>query len=397
MTEAEDLVGAFVPGETFALAERPSGPLAGPLAGVTFAAKDLFDVAGRRTGGGNPHWKETHAPAIRHARAVQSLLDASAVCVGKTVTDELAYGLSGRNAHYGVPRNGAAPDRLPGGSSSGSASAVSNRLCDVALGTDSGGSVRVPASYCGLFGMRPTHGRISLDGCMKLAPSYDTCGWFARDAALLERVGLVLLGSATTVPGPIRLIYAADLFRAVDTDVAAALAAPAQRLRDYAGAADDQPLFADNLHVWHEASRTMQGFEIWRTHGDWIATARPVFGADVQARFDFAAKVAPAAMAAAERVRASVSERMQHLLPDGTILCLPTVPTVPPQREIEAAILNDIRRRTLELTCIAGLAHCPQVTIPAATAAGLPCGLSLLARPGADEVLLGVVRAVFGG
>jgi Asp-tRNA(Asn)/Glu-tRNA(Gln) amidotransferase A subunit family amidase len=111
---------------------------------------------------------------------VQRLLDAGAQFVGKAHTDELAFSMNGRNAHFGTPRNGGAPDRIPGGSSSGSASAVSNGLCDFALGSDTGGSVRTPASHCGLFGIRPTHGRISLERVLDLAPSFDTCGFFTR-------------------------------------------------------------------------------------------------------------------------------------------------------------------------------------------------------------------------
>ena len=127
------------------------------------------------------------------ARAITCLVEAGASLEGKVHTDELAYSLNGENHFYGTPLNPRAPDRVPGGSSSGSASAVASGACDFALGTDTGGSVRVPASYCGLFGIRPSHGRIPLDGCMPLAPSFDTVGWFARDARLLERVGAVLL------------------------------------------------------------------------------------------------------------------------------------------------------------------------------------------------------------
>src|SRR5262245_20127130 len=163
---------------------RLAGTTTGPLAGLTFAAKDLFDIAGSRVCAGNPDWLRTHAPAEKTAPAVQILLGAGATLVGKTLTDELAFSMSGENIHYGTPLNPAAPDRIPGGSSSGSASATASKLVDFALGTDTSGSIRVPASYCGLFSMRPTHGRISCQGVVPLAPSFDTIGWFARDAAL---------------------------------------------------------------------------------------------------------------------------------------------------------------------------------------------------------------------
>jgi len=167
---------------------------AGPLSGLCFAMKDIYDVAGYPTGCGNPHALALSGIRPASAPVVDTLLAAGAAFVGKVVTDELAFSMNGKNAHFGAPRNGAAPDRIAGGSSSGSASAVSNGLCDFAIGSDTGGSVRAPASHCGLIGLRPTHGRIPLAGCMPLSPGFDTCGWFARDIATFGRVGRVLLG-----------------------------------------------------------------------------------------------------------------------------------------------------------------------------------------------------------
>src|ERR1700716_3902164 len=155
-----DDFGAFVPGQRFRIAGRAGGP----LAGLTFAAKDLFDVARHPTGGGNPDWARCNAVPDRHAWAVQTLLDAGADLIGKTVTDEISLGILGENPFDGTPTNPRAPGHVPGGSSSGSAAAVAAGLCDTALGTDTGGSVRVPASFCGLYGMRPTHGRLDLAG-----------------------------------------------------------------------------------------------------------------------------------------------------------------------------------------------------------------------------------------
>ena len=176
----------FVAGPPLRIAGAPGGP----LAGLTFAAKDLFDVAGHPTGGGNPDWARQNPVPARHAWAVQRLLDAGATLIGKTITDEVSLGILGENPFDGTPLNPTAPDRVPGGSSSGSASAVAQGLCDTALGTDTGGSVRVPASFCGLYGIRPTHGRLDLTGMLPQAPSSDTTGWFARDAAHLRpRVG----------------------------------------------------------------------------------------------------------------------------------------------------------------------------------------------------------------
>src|SRR6056300_1661103 len=185
----EDELGAFCADRDVHIA----GSAPGELAGLTFAAKDVFDIAGFRTGAGNPDWLRTHPPATITASAVQRLLDAGATLVGKTHTDELTYSLNGENFHYGTPVNPNAPGRIPGGSSSGSAAATAGGLVDFALGTDTGGSVRLPASNCGIFGFRPSHGLIDNDGVVPLSPAFDTVGWFARDGGLLQRVGNILL------------------------------------------------------------------------------------------------------------------------------------------------------------------------------------------------------------
>ena len=189
------------------------GAAEGPLAGLTFAAKDILDVAGHVTGGGNPDWKASHQPAKKTAWVVQALVDAGATMVGKTLTDELTRGIFGENSHYGTPTNPRAPDRVPGGSSSGSVAAVAGGLVDFALGSDTGGSVRIPASFCGVFGIRPTHGRIPLDGILLQAPSYDTIGWFARDSEVFARVGTVLLGNEIKKARPHRILIAEDAFQ----------------------------------------------------------------------------------------------------------------------------------------------------------------------------------------
>src|SRR5690349_24089318 len=211
--------GAFVPGQIF----RITGREGGPLSGLTFAAKDLLDVAGRPTGGGNPDWARTNPIPTRHSWAVQTLLDAGATLIGKTITDEVSLGILGENAFDGTPRNVRAPGRVPGGSSSGSAAAVAAGICDTALGTDTGGSVRVPASFCGLYGIRPTHGRLDLSGMMQQAPTSDTTGWFARDAATFARVSEVMLGEAIPAALPRRLVIARDAFALTDPETAAAL------------------------------------------------------------------------------------------------------------------------------------------------------------------------------
>lgn len=168
----------------------------GLLKGLSFTVKDVFAVAGHRSSAGNPDWLRTHEPAAAHAPAVRRLLEAGADLRGAAHTDELMYSLGGENYHYGTPVNPHGKDRVPGGSSSGSAVAVSAGSVDFALGTDTGGSVRVPSSYCGVFGFRPTHGAVPLEGVIPLAPGFDTVGWIAGSAELLLKVGRVLLAGA---------------------------------------------------------------------------------------------------------------------------------------------------------------------------------------------------------
>ena len=385
-------LGAFVPHGRIRVAGAPQGP----LAGLTFAAKDLFDVADHPTGAGNPDWLATHEPAKAHAWAVQALLDAGATLIGKTLTDELAYGLTGRNAHYGAPINSAAPGRLTGGSSSGSASAVAGKACDFALGSDTGGSVRIPASYCGLFGLRPTHGRIPLDGAVPLAPSFDTVGWFARDPEMLERVGRVLLRETSAPPTATRLILARDALTLADPDVAAALRPMADKAARIIGQCTATRIYPDDPSVWTEAFRLLQAHEAWIADGDWIMRTKPRFGPDVAERFALAAKVTDADLAGPRAVREELTARMADLLADNAVLCLPAAPTPAPRREASFESLGDLRKRTMMLTCIAGLARLPQITIPAGAVGDAPVGLSLIAARGNDAMLLALARAIAG-
>jgi len=384
-------LGCFIPGQRFTL----TGATGGPLAGVTFAAKDLYDVAGRPTTGGNPDWGRTHPVPTRHAPAVAALLDAGATLIGKTITDELAYGMTGRNFHFGTPVNGGASDRIPGGSSSGSGSAVSNGLCDTALGSDTGGSVRIPASYCGLYGMRPSHGRISLEGCIALAPSFDTCGWFARNPAVLERVGRVLLGDAT--PGsPGRLLRAADAFALADPEIVDALRPLAMRVVARLGAAASVTVLDGAPRALMETFRTLSAREAWEADGAWIEATKPAFGPDVQQRFDYARTVTDAAVAAAKTAREACASRLDALLTGGAVLMLPSAPTPAPRRDADFDALQGARERNLQLTCIAGLARLPQITIPGASVDGAPVGLSLIAARGQDNALLRLAVEIAG-
>jgi amidase len=362
---------------------------AGPLHGLTFAAKDLFDVAGYPTSGGSPHLLALSGPKTSTAPVVQRLLDAGARLVGKTITDELAFSMSGKNAHFGTPVNGAAPDRIPGGSSSGSAAAVSHRLCDFALGTDTGGSVRAPANHCGLFGVRPTHGRVSLDGCLDLAPSLDTCGYLARDGETFLRVGGVLLGEdAAALPEKVRPLIAADAFTMVESDVRGALAPVIQKIEERLGRADMHEVAHEGFEALYWAFRYIQGREAWSVDGGMIERYHPPLGPGVADRFAFAKSVTDHQVSEAQTVRASFRERFAALLGEDGVLILPTMPDVAPLLSETEEQLNDYRNKALNLLCLSVLSGFPQVSMPVASRLGAPLGLSLLGPAGSDLSLV---------
>ena len=388
--DATDPVNAFVPGQRF----RIDGSANGPLAGMTFAAKDLFDVAGRPTGGGNHDWGRTHPVPTRHAWAVQRLLDAGAALVGKTVTDEVSLGILGENPFDGTPTNPRAPGRVPGGSSSGSAAVVAAGLCDTALGTDTGGSVRVPASFCGLYGIRPTHGRLDLTGMMQQAPTSDTTGWFARDADSFARVSAVMLGEAIPSDLPRRLVIATDAFGLADPEAADALAPLVARLRALVGEAREDIMAPPGLAAWARAQRTLQPYEAWQTFRDWVDRDNPRFAFNVARNLVLASLTPESERNYAALVRREARGRMRQLLPPGTILCLPTTPFPAPPRGQSLSVLEPLRDRITALCCHGGLTGVPQVSIPGAKVDGLPIGLSIVGAPGSDAALVAVARTL---
>jgi amidase len=380
----------FVPGSAVRIAGAPSGP----LGGLTFAAKDLFDVAGHPTGGGNPDWARQHPTPARHAWAVQRLLDAGATLIGKTITDEVSLGILGENPFDGTPLNPAAPGHVPGGSSSGSASAVAQGLCDTALGTDTGGSVRVPASFCGLHGIRPTHGRLDLSGMMAQAPSSDTTGWFARDATTFARVSEVMLGE--TIPGrlPATLVVAVDAFGLADPDTAAALTPMVRTLSSLIGYVREDLLAPPGLSIWSRAQRTLQPAEAWQTFRAWIDRDNPRMQFSVARGLVTALAIPESERQWAALMRIEARARLAWLVPPGTILCMPTTPFAAPVIGLSLSALEPLRARISCLTSHGGLTGVPQVNLPGTLVHGRPVGLSIVGAPGSDATLVAVAKAM---
>lgn len=390
MNDPGDDIGAFLPGPRIHI----DGADDGPLSGLTFAAKDLFDIAGHVTGGGNPGWATASSPAEKHAWAVQTLLDDGATLVGKTITDEVSLGILGENVFDGTPKNVQAPGRVPGGSSSGSAAAVAAGLCHFALGTDTGGSVRVPSSFCGLYGLRPTHGRLPLDGMAPQAPTSDTTGWFARDVDVFARVAETMFGEPLPKPAPFRLTVAHDAFGFADDGVPGALAPLVDGLKRLATSAAEDMLAPQGLSTWARAQRAIQPWEAWKTFEAWVDAYNPAM-AFIVAR----GLIAGAAIPAEERkwaglLREEARARLRHLTRDGGVVCLPTTPFPAPPTGMSISKMDPYRDRITCLAAQGGLAGHPQLNIPGGRIDGLPIGLSIIGARGADMQLIAIAKSL---
>jgi amidase len=281
-----------------------------------------------------------------------------------------------------------APGRLPGGSSSGSAAACGANACDFALGSDTGGSVRIPASFNGVYGLRPTHGRVDLTGAMAMAPSFDVAGWFANGLGILRRVGAVLLQGSANRARTTRLLVATDAFTQVDAEVASLCREFLDRGGGLLPPRVEGAIATAGFDSWREAFRVVQAKEVWETFGAFIAAAKPKLGPGIKERMDFAASVTREQAGQSRETLAAARAHIRGRLPPGTIMALPTAPSIAPPVAATGEALELFRVRTMRLTCIAGIGGLPQINIPIGTVSGCPAGLSLIGWPGADEVLL---------
>ncbi|HZB84751.1 MAG TPA: amidase [Rubrobacteraceae bacterium] len=385
------------------------GPIAsGPLDGLNFAVKDLIDIASHKTGCGNPSWRDTHPVATANAVCVEQLLSAGARCVGKTVCDELAFSLIGENYFYGTPLNPKAPDRVPGGSSSGSASAVACGLADFALGTDTGGSVRVPASNCGVWGLRPSHGFISVAGVNPFAPTFDTVGILARSADVLARAAAVLFAHEDIPrqePTTIHLLK--EAFSVADPNVRQVLNASVQRLRNLFGERLRETSLGEidsrseetHLWAWYDTFCVLQWAEIESCLGAWVAATKPAFGPETAQNFELVKNLDRRRLREAVRRREKYFQRLKLFLGPHDLICMPTTPALAPLKGTVVArgqpgAGSDYYPRMLSLTSVAGIGRLPQVSLPLAESGGVPVGLSLLAAHGRDAFILGVAQKV---
>ena len=389
MTQYQDPFQAFMPYPPCAVAHAAQGP----LSGLSFAVKDLFDVAGYPTSAGQPHMLALSGIKRHTAPWVQQFLDAGAQFVGKTVTDELAFSLNGQNAHFGSPLNGADPLRLSGGSSSGSASAVANGVCDFALGSDTGGSVRAPASHNGLFGLRPTHGRIGMAGSHALAPSLDAPGWFARDIGVFTRVSEVVLSEPMSAK-PVNLVLGQEWWDLLTPEVQAALQPALAMLERALGKITRTPVLNMSFDALTLAFRQTQGWEAWQINGEFIRRYKPVLGPGVAQRFEWSSQVTHYQYQQAQTVRASLKQHLAQVLSSDSVLVLPSMPDCAPLISQPEAALENYRAASLKLLSVAGLCGFPQVSLPLVKHQGAPLGISMIGLNNTDALLVGLAQQV---
>ncbi|MFC5930045.1 hypothetical protein D6T64_11280 [Cryobacterium melibiosiphilum] len=363
----------------------------GRLAGETIAVKDLYAVAGFAIGAGNPQYLREAAPEPSHAAALAALVGAGASVVGIAQTDEFAYSVAGVNAHYGTAPNPRVPGGLPGGSTSGPAAALALGHASIGLGTDTAGSIRVPASYQGLWGLRSTHGAVSRAGLLPLAPSFDTVGWLTGTPELLQRVAEVGLRATASlqVEAPARFAVAVPLIFAADEGAQAAFVDGLSLLERAGVLPAPEIIEVGDLTALFAAFRTVQAGEAWSAHGAWVRAHPGALGADVAARFDAASRVTPFQMTDARASLAAHRAALDAAL-EGRILLLPSTSSTAPDRGASAAEVDAARAATLSMTCLAAIGGYPAVSAPLLEVAGAPLGLGLVGPRHSDLALVDV-------
>ena len=358
----------------------------GLLSNLNFVIKDMCDVKNLKTSCGNPVFFKKCDFANGYAPFLKDLLNEGPVLKGITVCDEFFYSLIGENGHYGTPTNLNAPSCVPGGSSSGSAAALTTDLYDFSIGSDTGGSVRIPASFCGLIGMRPTHNRINTKGVYPMAPSFDTVGWFANNPEIFQKVGNVLLNNIERSNVDFKqYVVAEDLLELCDAEVQ-------DNFNNYINvnipninktrlSTNTKAIIADNFRI-------LQGAEVKENIIPWIENNKPNISPEIRSRIDMASKITDIEVNRALIFRKTLIDEIKKSLPEGTIAVFPTSPFSAPKSGQDDESLGSFRKRLMELTSIAGMTSRPQITIPRLKDKSGPVGISLLGWKYSDEILL---------
>ena len=358
----------------------------GLLNGLKFLVKDMCDIKGLKTSCGNPDFFNNCNPANDYAPFLKNILNEGASLNGITVCDEFFYSLIGENKHYGTPVNLNANGCVPGGSSSGSAAALTTDLYDFSIGSDTGGSVRIPASFCGLIGMRPTHNRINTKGVYPMAPSFDTVGWFANNVGIFQKVGEVLLDKVDKSDINFRqFVIAEDLLELCD-------AAVQENFNNYIKnnlpGIDKNRLSNISKDIIADNFRVLQGNEVKINVIPWIEKNKPKISPEIKSRIDMASKITDIEVSKALTFRENLIDEIKKSLPEGTIAVFPTAPFSAPKSGQDDESLGFYRKRLMQLTSIAGMTSRPQISIPKLKDKTGPVGISLLGWQYSDEILL---------
>ncbi len=302
------------------------------------------------------------------------------------------FSLNGENVHYGTPVNPTDITRIPGGSSSGSAVAVASGAVDFALGTDTGGSVRIPASYCGVYGFRPTHGAVSINGVIPLARRFDTVGWMTREIDLLIEIGSHLIEQSKEKHSIERMIVPEDILELCSNECQQAFAKQIEKVKAFVKNIESRRIGSDGIEHWLHTFRTLQGYEVWQEHGRWIEENQPSFGKDIDQRFKWSSTITKAEYEQAKLEQETCKDQLLQLVDNDCFIIMPTSPSIAPPLHANGEQLEKQRKRTLLMTCISGITGAPQVSLPYMQVNGLPVGLSLIGAPKQDLVMLDWVR-----
>ena len=358
----------------------------GPLSDLTFVVKDMCEIKGFKSSCGNPDFYEKCLPADDFAPFLKNILNKGATLKGITICDEFFYSLIGENGHYGTPANLNAPGCVPGGSSSGSAAALTTDLYDFSIGSDTGGSVRVPASFCGLLGIRPTHNRINTKGVYPMAPTFDTIGWFAKDINTFKKIGFTILNKKDKTKNSFKdFVIAEDILELANPNIINLfnnyIINNFPEIKKIRLSKQNKDVIADNFRI-------LQGGEIVENVIPWILKNKPKISPEINNRIEMAIKITKDEINQAVKFRENLKKEIELTLPEGLIALFPTTPFSSPKCGQSDEQLSSYRKKLMEFTSIAGMTSRPQISIPKFKDNTGPIGISLLGWRYSDEVLL---------
>ena len=358
----------------------------GYLSGMTFLCKDMCDIKGFKSSCGNPDFYKHSIEALDYAPFLKKIMNEGAILKGITICDEFFYSIIGENKHYGTPINKNAPNCVPGGSSSGSAAALTNHDFDFTIGTDTGGSVRVPASFCGVYGFRPTHGRIDLNKVYPMAESFDTLGWFSNNTSNMLKLGKLFFNNfKETKIEQKNILFPIDIVDGLDQDIKSQIYNYCEyKFKNL----KKVQLSRYKKYELADCFKVIQGYEIKLNILPWIKKYSPKISNEINSRFKMVENITKNMYDNAKNMRKEFISELDNNLPFDSFLIFPTTPFSAPIKGQSNQDLTELRKKVMEFTCIGGLSSRPQISIPKFKGSTGPIGLSVLGNKNADEIML---------